>query len=153
MEITYIEGNEKDLDLIQPLWENLRQHHQKKSENFQDHYQNFDFNERKEDLLKKSSDGSLRVDLAKDPEGQVLGYCVSSLSPELEGEIDSIYVDETWRSEGIGSRLMERALEWMDENHVKKRRILVANGNEEALEFYARYGFYHRATVLEQINY
>ncbi|KAF5089114.1 Acetyltransferase (GNAT) family protein [anaerobic digester metagenome] len=78
---------------------------------------------------------------------------MSSLSPELEGEIDSIYVDEAWRSEGIGSRLMERALEWMDENHVKKRRILVANGNNEALEFYARYGFYHRATVLEQRTY
>ncbi|SCG86695.1 GNAT family N-acetyltransferase [Methanobacterium congolense] len=153
MEISYIEGNEKDLDLIQPLWEKLRQHHQKKSEHFQNHYQNFDFQERKEDLLKKSAEGSMRVDLAEDPKNRVVGYCVSSLSTELEGEIDSIYVDEAWRSEGIGSRLMERALEWMDENHVKKRRILVANGNEEALEFYERYGFYHRATVLEQINH
>jgi len=54
MEITYIEGNEKDLDLIQPLWEKLRQHHQKKSENFQNHYQNFDFNDRlRRDSAKK----------------------------------------------------------------------------------------------------
>ena len=132
----------------------MRQHHQNKSENFQEHYQDFSFQERKEDLLKKSAVGSLRVDLAKDvSEDRVVGYCVSSLSPELEGEIDSIYVDEAWRSEGVGGTLMERALNWMDENHVKKRRILVANGNEKALEFYARYGFYHRATVLEQKTY
>ncbi|MCE7697491.1 MAG: GNAT family N-acetyltransferase [Methanobacterium paludis] len=45
---------------------------------------------------------------------------------------------------------MQRALSWMNENELKTRRILVANGNEESIAFYKKYGFYPRATVLEQ---
>jgi diamine N-acetyltransferase len=151
MKIIYIRCDRKSLDSIQPLWDKLRQHHHKKSENFRDHYKDFDFQERKETLLKKSAGGFLRVDLAKDiSEGRVIGYCVSSISPEMEGEIDSIYVEEEYRSGGIGGTLIQRALSWMDENGIKKRRILVANGNEESIVFYKNYGFYPRATILEQ---
>ena len=91
------------------------------------------------------------MNLAKDAfKGRFVGYCVSSISPEMEGEIDSIYVEEEYRSEGIGGSLIQRALSWMDENGIKKRVIVVANGNEESIAFYKNYGFYPRATVLEQ---
>ncbi|MCE7699617.1 MAG: GNAT family N-acetyltransferase [Methanobacterium paludis] len=151
MKIIYIRCDGNSLDSIQHLWDKLRQHHHKKSENFREHYKDFDFQDRKETLLKKSAGGFLRVDLAKDvSEDRVVGYCVSSISSEMEGEVDSIYVEEEYRSEGIGGTLMQRALSWMDENEIKKRRILVANGNDKTLNFYVKYGFYPRATVLEQ---
>ncbi len=102
MKIIYIECDEKSLDSIQPLWDKLRQHHHKKSENFREHYKDFDFQERKETLLKKFAGGSLRVDLAKDiSEDRVVGYCVSSIFSEMEGEVDFIYVEEEYRSNGI----------------------------------------------------
>ncbi|MCG0275390.1 MAG: GNAT family N-acetyltransferase [Thermosediminibacteraceae bacterium] len=72
---------------------------------------------------------------------------------DLIGEIDSIFVEEKYRNYGLGDRLMKRALEWLNSNHVKTKIIMVAEGNENVLEFYKKYGFYKRRIILEQINW
>ena len=46
---------------------------------------------------------------------------------------------------------MERGILWMDSNRVSKKIIGVAEGNEEVLEFYKKYGFYKRTVIVEQI--
>ena len=45
---------------------------------------------------------------------------------------------------------MNRALKWFDDNEVKNRKIIVAQGNEEAFRFYGKFGFYHLFTTLQQ---
>jgi ribosomal protein S18 acetylase RimI-like enzyme len=110
------------------------------------------FERRRQGLIDKAG-GGLLVDLARDAEtNQPVGYCVTTISDERVGEIDSIYVEREYRRHRIADTLMKRALSWLDGHSVLRRVLTVAGGNEQVLEFYARYGFYPRSTVLEQIT-
>jgi ribosomal protein S18 acetylase RimI-like enzyme len=151
MNIKYIELNKHEIDIIKPLWEKLSAHHQELSPHFPERYTEFRFEERKEELLKKSENGILKIDMAKDEKsGQFIGYCISSISDESIGEVDSIYLEEKYRSLGIGDELMKRSLNWMDQKGIKSKKIIVAVGNEELLSFYKRYDFLPRHIILEQ---
>ena len=153
MNISYIELDSDQIDSIRPLWEKLREHHRELSPYFPERYVEFTFSERKEDLLKKSEKGILRVDTAYDKASkQFIGYCISSISDEKIGEVDSIYLDKKYRSSGIGDALMKRSLDWMDQNSVETKRIMVAAGNENTLAFYSRYKFFPKHIILEQSN-
>lgn len=149
--IVFIETGALDLDLIQPLWEKLNQHHREQKSDFQEHYVNFTFAERAETLLKKSLGGDMHIGLVKDKKsGSMLAYCITTISGDKEGEIDSIYVEEEYRGLGFGDELIKRALQWMNEKGAKKKTVRVAAGNQEAVSFYERYGFRHRSLTLEQ---
>lgn len=151
MDISYIEVSGNEIDIIKPLWEKLREHHFGLSPHFAEEYIEFTFEDRKKELLAKSGGNLLKIDIAKDEDTQwLIGYCISSISAGLVGEIDSIFLEENYRNLGIGNELMSRALSWMDSNKVKFKRIVVAMGNEELLPFYERYEFYPRHLVLEQ---
>jgi ribosomal protein S18 acetylase RimI-like enzyme len=151
MYINYIEVDEQEIDIIKPLWEKLRDYHSELSLYFAERYNEFTFEDRKKELLKKSINGSLKIDIVKDEDTEwFIGYCVSSISDELKGEIDSIYVEEDYRSLSIGAHLMKRALNWMDEKGVKSKKIVVAIGNEELLSFYEKFDFLPRHVILEQ---
>jgi ribosomal protein S18 acetylase RimI-like enzyme len=52
----------------------------------------------------------------------------------------------------LGEALMESALRWFDEHEVKEKHVAVAVGNEKVFEFYMRFGFYPRTTVLLQVT-
>ena len=153
MNINYIELNNDKIDLIKPLWEKLRDQHRELSPYFPERYVELTFGERKEDLLKKSENGILRIDTAYDKTTeQFIGYCISSISNEQIGEVDSIYLEEKYRSEGLGDTLMKRSLNWMDQNGVKTKKIMVAAGNENTLAFYSRYNFFPKHIILEQVK-
>jgi [ribosomal protein S5]-alanine N-acetyltransferase len=149
--IEYVARNQEALDLIQPLWQKLTEHHEGLSRYFKDHYARFTFTLRKEQLLKKSREGALRVDLARDTSsGTFIGYCVTSLNREKQGEIESIYVEKDYRGCGVGAKLMNRALSWLEAEGAIKIILDVADGNESVFGFYRRFGFYPRLTVLER---
>jgi ribosomal protein S18 acetylase RimI-like enzyme len=153
LKIEYKETDERNLDLIKPLWQKLLEHHRARSRNFTARYDNITFEKRKDELLKKSAGGALHIDLARDSETQALiGYCVTSINTASHGEIESIYVEPEYRRGGIGDTLMKKALKWLDERPVTRRVLAVAAGNEEVFEFYRHYKFYPRATILEQIG-
>ncbi len=131
--------------------EKLRDHHFGLSPYFADEYEKFTFEDRKKELLNKSGGNLLKIDIAVYEDTQwLIGYCISSISAGLVGEIDSIYLEDNYRSLGIGNELMNRALQWIDKNRVKFKRIVVAMGNEDLLPFYERYNFFPRHLVLEQ---
>jgi len=149
-DIEYSSTDISEIELVRPLWIKLNDHHHAHARAFRSQYEQWTFDDRKAQFEKIAAAGSLRVDLALDPEtGRYIGYCVSSLSQEKAGEIESIFVEKDYRSRGIGSALVTRALAWLDENGSIRNRVPVADGNEEALEFYRRFGFYPRMTVLE----
>ncbi len=149
--IEYRQTNIAGIELIRPLWIQLNRHHHTNARAFRDIYARWTFDDRKAYFVKISERGSLRIDLAFDPEpGLYAGYCVSSLSEDRAGEIESFYVEETYRSLGIGTNLMTRALAWLNNNGSIRNRVSVADGNEDAFPFYRKFGFYPRMTVLEQ---
>ena len=145
--IFYIEVGEQGLDRIKPLWEKLMGHIKVRSTYFSEWFEMRTFEQRKAELLRKAAQGKLRIDLAMDGK-QGIGYCISSISHRI-GEIDSIFVEETRRSSGIGNEMMNRALSWMEAEHVDSIKLAASIGNEEVLPFYHRYGFLPKHILLE----
>jgi len=142
-----------EIELIRPLWEQLNDHHRRRARAFRNMYDQWTFDDRKKHFTRVAALGPLRIDLAADPlTGRYIGYCISSLSPEKTGEIESVFVVEDYRQRGVGKTLLARALSWLDTSGSVRNRVSVADGNEEASSFYWKFGFYPRMTVLEQKN-
>jgi len=148
-EIEFLEKDQNGLDIIQPLWEKLNAHHITVSKYFKDTRAVTTFDMRKKQLMEKSYEGALRIDLARDAATkEFIGYCVTSVDREKQAEIESIYVEKDYRLSGIGDSLMTRALAWLETVTVKKTILGVAEGNEGVFAFYRRHNFYPRVTVL-----
>jgi ribosomal protein S18 acetylase RimI-like enzyme len=140
--IRYILGDEKLLDDIKELWEALNEHHNEKSLHFKEFYNKFSFDARKADLIKQAQKSHMRVIISFDDAVQKgVGYCISSVDNDNNGEIESIFVLQGYRGFGIGEELMQKGLQWMDEMGAVKKVINVAAGNGQAFGFYERYGF------------
>jgi ribosomal protein S18 acetylase RimI-like enzyme len=140
--VEYQETDINGIELIRPLSIQLNRHHHANARVFQDVYARWTFDDRKAYFTTIAQQGSLRIDLAFDPEqGRYAGYCVSSFSKE-RGEIESIYVDEAYRMHSIGTNLLTRALMWLNNNGSIQNRVSVAEGNEAAFPFYQKFGFY-----------
>ena len=151
--VQYTTADISGIELIRPLWDQLNAHHHANARAFREVYSGWTFDDRKHSLEKLAETSLLRIDLALDPAaGRYIAYCVSSLSRDLDGEIESVFVEERCRSAGIGSELVSRALAWLGEGHAQRIRVSVADVNEEAFAFYRKFGFFQRMTVLEQKN-
>jgi ribosomal protein S18 acetylase RimI-like enzyme len=150
--VEYIKGAQESLYLIESLWQGSRTHHKNKSKHFAEIYANKRFQDRVNELTDDSK-VAMRVDLVKDKDTeQYIGYCISTIDKEMIGEIDSLYVEKEYRKHGIGSQLMEKALEWLDKNKVKSKIVAVGDGNENVIDFYNHYGFHIRKIILEQVS-
>lgn len=150
--IEYRRTGIKDIDLIRPLWFLLNDCMRTKTTNFKPHFEQMTFEKRKDYFENLAETSALYIDLAFDSRdsNRYVGYCVSSLSQEKTGEIESVFVKDSYRSQGIGSALVKRALAWFDENGSTRNRVSVSEGNEMVWDFYKKFGFYPRMTVLEQ---
>jgi ribosomal protein S18 acetylase RimI-like enzyme len=148
--VEYVLTDASALESLRPLWNQLNEYHIKRSRFFRTHYEQWTFDDRKAYFEGLARIGSIRVEIARDPAlGWDVGYCVSSLSRENHGEIESVFVIEAYRNRSVGSTLVARALLWMEDLGAVRVRVSVANGNEPALEFYRKSGFRPRMTVLE----
>ena len=128
---------------LEPLWEALKAHHERTSTHFGDELAGRRFAGRRAELEGKAS--GLRVEIAFDRERNCdVGYCVSTVDGEGKGEIDSLYVDDGCRGEGLGRRLAQSAIRWMKERGAEEIQLLVVAGNDAAIHFYERLGFYSR---------
>jgi len=153
MAIEYTETNADGLDLTNKLWRKLIKHHAAKSRHFSELIAKRTSEQRNQELLGRFEKGNIRIDLARDTEtDELVGYCISTVSADNEGEVQSIYVEEDYRNNGIGDAMITRALCWMDERPVTRKVIAVAFGNEEVFPFYHQYNFLPRATILAQVG-
>jgi len=142
-EVEFVEVNEKDIDIIGPLWEKLIEHLQLNSEDFTNRLSQHDFQTRKKDILNKAESGAVRIDLARNlTQDQLIGFCISSITKDNEAEIDAIYVEDRYQRLGIGDKFMKKALFWMDAKSVKAKKIIITSGNEKIIAFYSRYGLF-----------
>ena len=87
-------------------------------------------------------DTSENVIIAKDNNRVVgfIGYGVKTEDGIEVGEIMTLYVLSEYRGKGIGSRLMCAGLERL--NRCSLLRIWVVKGNDKAIRFYEKFGFY-----------
>lgn len=145
--IQFTEISVTDIDIIKPLWEKLREHQSSKSVNFGDDLKSVTWERRKNELT--GANKRLKIFIATKDDKHI-GYCISSITNEGKGEIDSLFIDDNYRKKGMGSEFMERALQWFDENGIKDIYISVFVGNEEVLGFYGKFGFAPRSIYLKR---
>lgn len=141
-----------DLDIahissIKSLWEQLNTVHLQDSTHFKNHYKNFTFEKRIENLTSKEQCEYLIKTLLDDNE--IVGYCLCSINRKV-GEIDSLFIQEDYREYGYGRNLVQAGLQWFEENYCEKVQVSVAAGHESVLGFYEKFGFYPRLTYLVQ---
>jgi ribosomal protein S18 acetylase RimI-like enzyme len=151
--IEYSETDEQGLDLICSLWQKLNEHHEQRSRHFAGHFAQMTFEKRKRGLLDKVVAGKLHINLAIDGHtGEIVGYCASTVSAGKQGEIESIYIEQDYRRAGIGSHLLQRALDWMDKQGVIHKMLIIGVGNEEVVDFYHHFNFEVRSIIMEQVD-
>ena len=151
--IEYTTADFQGLDIIAPLWRELIKHHAEHSTHFSKQLAAMTFEERKKQLIEKSRDGALRIDLARDKESdKLIGYCVGTVSKDNRGEVESIYVEPEYRRSGIADAMLLGCLAWMEEKSVKKKVLVVAVGNEEIIPLYEKHAFYPRAIIMEHVE-
>ncbi|GKX65598.1 GNAT family N-acetyltransferase [Inconstantimicrobium mannanitabidum] len=138
MNISIVEKDITEIDIIRSLWEKLNVMHKDKTQYFKRRFENFTFDQR---FVSINAQGNYKFDVILDNDNnKYVGYCLSSIDG-ASGEVQSIYIEKEYRKYGLGGKLMGRALSWFEENEIANIAIGVIYGNEEALPFYARYGF------------
>jgi ribosomal protein S18 acetylase RimI-like enzyme len=144
-------GQLADLDLIRPLWENLQRYEDQVTPVFKGYFEKRSFDNRKTAILQAAASGGWRIDLVHSTDSETLaGYCISTISAENTGKIESIYLAPDYRGHGTGHLLMQNALGWMDIQHVERKILMAAAGNVKAIKFYARFNFFPVNTILQQ---
>jgi ribosomal protein S18 acetylase RimI-like enzyme len=84
-------------------------------------------------------------------DGEVIGYIAVTISQAKSlGRIADMVVDARFRRQGIGSKLIERALEYMREQGVRLAKIETLTNNEAGQAAYPKHGF---VEVARQIHY
>lgn len=140
----------EELDLVRPLWEQLRAHHARLPWPFAGEMLRFDFAARKQELLVKAAGGQWRIELAGPAaDATAIAYCVSTVTAQGGGEVDSLFVDERFRGRGIGGELVRRALTWLEGAGATSKVVSVAHANQAALALYQRFGFHPRTMLLQ----
>jgi GNAT superfamily N-acetyltransferase len=152
-DIEYSLRDGEGLELTDDLWRKLVKHHAEKSRYFSEAISRRTTEQRNRELRDRYRRDDIRIDLAHDKAtGKQVGYCVTTIDDNQEGEIQSIFVEDEYRRKGIGGTMMKKAIGWMDRRSVTRKIIAVAFGNEEVFPFYSRYSFYPRATILAYLD-
>jgi ribosomal protein S18 acetylase RimI-like enzyme len=86
---------------------------------------------------------------------QPAGYLVgrirppTSLRPVTVAELESMYVHDRFRSQGIGARLVAQFLGWAKANKASRAAVVAYAANQRAISFYQRIGFQPKSLALE----
>ncbi len=65
------------------------------------------------------------------------------------GFISEVFVDEAYRSKGIGGCMLDEAKKWFSEQQIDRIELHVVAGNEQGLRFYDRLGW--RRELLQMV--
>ncbi len=134
-----------EINGIKALWENLNAHHLSRSTHFKDHFSKLTFENRMEPLKKRDC----FIGYVAEDNGESVGYCIATVDGSV-GEIDSLFVKKSHRGKGTGAELISRALKWLEAQGCEVMKVSIAEGNEDALAFYRKFGFTERFIVMQK---
>ena len=147
MEYKFKEITIDELFLIEGLWIKLNEVHYEDSKFFKEDYATNTFAKRCAKFMIMNSQ-DIRIDVIENHESNVIGYCISTANKGV-GEIESIFIEQDHRQHGLGSLLIDKAIEWLKVSNCNKIILSVADGHESVFDFYMKKGFYPRLTYLE----
>ncbi|MEM2702919.1 MAG: GNAT family N-acetyltransferase [Candidatus Bathyarchaeia archaeon] len=86
-------------------------------------------------------------------DGKVVGYIVASFQPGPRlGSIGIVSVDPGYQRRGIGSMLMEKALEFLRSKGARKVYTTVSHINRPAIMYYLKHGFIPEGFLREHFS-
>lgn len=99
-------------------------------------------------LLKRDEEGFFTY-IAEKPVGFIACDCnwFSVFEGDEVAEIHEIVVHPEWQGKGIGTALMQKALNYARERGKKVVELWVGVGNSKAIRFYKKFGFEERGVV------
>lgn len=147
MKVSIISGGKELLSRTEPMWEKLKSHHVDKSVFFAENMSSASFNDKINKICLAADEVYVNIAVANNVD---VGYCITVIDSINNGEIKSLYVDSCVRRFGIGSDLMNCALNWLRHKQVGEIILSVAVGNEEVNSFYERFGFQPKLTILQR---
>ena len=151
MNISLVEKDINEIQLIKPLWEKLNLIHFNKSVYFKSKYEKFKFEKRMESINRISENGTVKLDVILDNDTmEYVGYCLSLIEDNIR-EIESIFIEKQYRGYKLGDKLMINALNWFESNSIINVQINVVYANDEVIPFYERYGFYVGNYILKRV--
>ena len=84
-------------------------------------------------------------------DGEVAGYVTTRLDRSTAvGRIPNLAVDERFRAQGLGTQLIQHAIDWMRAQGMALARIETLEQNERGRALYPRFGFQE---VARQIHF
>ncbi|OHX67834.1 GNAT family N-acetyltransferase [Flammeovirga pacifica] len=136
------------IDQIAPLWKKLFAYHHEMRHQVVYEPSDTEWIRRKNKLKDKACEMIVLQALS---ENKMIGYLVASLQ-KLDptcGEIDSLFVLDEYRSEGVGGALLEEALNWFNYKGVIRKKLAIGIENERVVSFYEKYGFKAKRLIME----
>lgn len=82
--------------------------------------------------------------LVADANPAIVGYVVADTVTEpggRHGHVKDFAVHPTWRNQGVGTRLLDRALSVLESRGVRRATLEVRQSNDGAISLYRRFGF------------
>lgn len=137
----------EEIELLRKPLDKLHEYHNSKSKYFSGCYPKVTFEERIEEYKKNAKTGEYKIELLTEPEtNSIIGFCIA-YSKKTSGKLEVLFIDEKYRRNGLGVKLMDSAMEWFSENHITDIELTVVYGNE-AVSFYQKLGFYPRSIIM-----
>ncbi|MFE6139966.1 GNAT family N-acetyltransferase [Bacillus sp. NPDC057893] len=137
----------EEIEIIRSPLDKLYEYHNSKSKFFSGDYPRITFEERIKEYEKNLKYGEYRIELLIEWEtDNILGFCIA-YGKKVSGKIEVLFVDEKYRRNGLGLRLMNSAMEWFKEKQIYEVELTVVYGNE-AVSFYQKLGFYPRSIIM-----
>jgi ribosomal protein S18 acetylase RimI-like enzyme len=138
-----------ELDLIEPLWNALREHHSSVTPDLGEPRPRADSWQRRRGQYEGWLATSDAFVLLAEREGTPVGYAMvqvrqgSSTWPisERAGEIETLSVLPEERNRGTGSALLQEVRRQLGERDITELSLHVMHTNDEALRFYESHGF------------
>jgi ribosomal protein S18 acetylase RimI-like enzyme len=138
-----------ELDLIEPLWNALREHHSSVTPNLGEPRSRTESWQHRRSQYERWLSGPDAFLLVAEREEEPVGYAMVLLregSPtwplsEQAGEIETLSVLPGERGKGTGSTLLEAVRKELSSRGVEELSLHVMHTNNDAMRFYERHGF------------
>lgn len=95
--------------------------------------------------------------LIVDADDKTVGYLTGGIQKaedyrniKFTCELTSMWVDEDYRSRGVGKKLIEEFEKWCKEKSILRLRVVASAQNKQGINFYKREGFEEYNLTLEK---
>jgi ribosomal protein S18 acetylase RimI-like enzyme len=119
---------------------------------------NWSLDERGEEYFKERIGGQNSVCFVAADGGNIVGYIAGSLTETESFRLDlgqmaegeDMYIEEEYRGQGLGHKLMGAFLDWCKERGVSRVKLVAWSGNGKAIKLYEELGFKKYSLSLEK---